>query len=56
MSEAWVDSIKKVLSKLQRIIYYVPKDNAFNIEENENIIDIVKRILQFNNNIQSGKD
>ena len=55
MNEVWVDSIKKVLSKLQRIIDYVPKDNAFKIEENEKIIDIVERILEFNNKIQSGQ-
>ena len=55
MNEVWVDSIEKVLSKLQRIIDYVPKDNAFKIEENEKIIDIVERILEFNNKIQSGQ-
>ena len=48
VNEVRVESIKKVLSKLQRIIDYVPKDNAFKIEENEKIIDIVERILYFN--------
>ena len=48
-----LDSIKKVLSKLQRIVDYLPKDNAFKIQENEKIIDIVERILEFNNKIQS---
>ena len=44
---------KKVLSKLQRITDYTPKDDAAKIEENEKIIDIVERILEFNNKIQS---
>ena len=34
VNEVRVDSIKKLLSKLQRIIRYVPKDNAFKNEEN----------------------
>ena len=55
VNEARVDSVKKVLSKLQRIIDYVPKDNTFKIEENEKIIDIVERILEFNNKIQWGQ-
>ena len=55
MNEIRVDSIKEVLSKLQWIIDYVPKNNAFKIEENEKIIDIVERILEFNNKISSGK-
>ena len=50
-----VDSIKKVLNELQRIVYYVPKDNAFKIQENEKIMDIIERILEFNNNVQSGQ-
>ena len=55
VDEVRVDSIKKVLSKLKRIIEYTPKDDAANIEENEKIIDIVERILGFNNKIQSGQ-
>ena len=55
VNEARVDSIKKVLSKLQRIINYTPKDDVFKIEENEKIIDIVERILYFNELNQSGK-
>ena len=43
-----VDSIKKLLSKLQRIIDYTPKYDVFKIEENEKIIDIVERIRYFN--------
>ena len=33
----------------------MPKDSRFTIEENEDIIDIVKRILEFNDKIQSGQ-
>ena len=51
--EVRVDSIKKVLSKLKRIIEYAPKDDAFKIEENEQIVDIVERILYFNQLNQS---
>ena len=50
-----VDSIKKVLSKLKRITEYTPKDYVAKTEENEKIIDIVERILKFNNEIQSGQ-
>ena len=31
------------------------KDNAFKIQENEKIIDIVERILEFNQRNQSGQ-
>ena len=55
VNEVRVDSIKNVLSKLQRIIDYTPKDDAAKMEENEKIIDIVERILEFNNKIQSGQ-
>ena len=50
-----VDSIKKTLSKLQKTIDYVQKENAFKIEENKKIIDIVKRILEFNQQNQQGE-
>ena len=50
-----VDSIKKVLSKLERIIVYAPKDDAAKIEENEKIINIVQKIIELNNKIQSGQ-
>ena len=46
-----VDSIKKMLSKLQKTADYVPEDNTFKIEENEKIIDIVESILEFNDRI-----
>ena len=46
------DLIKKVLTKLKRIIENTPKDDAAKIEENEKIIDVVEKILPFNNKIQ----
>ena len=55
MNEVRVDSIKKVLSKLQRIIDYTSKDDAAKIEKNEKIIEIVERILYFNQLNQAGK-
>ena len=55
VNEVRVDSIKKVLSILQRIIDYIPKDNAFKSEENEKIIDIVERILEFYKKSQIGQ-
>ena len=55
INQTKVDFIKKILSKLQKTVDYVPKDNTFKIEENEKIIDIVKRILEFNDKIQSGQ-
>ena len=55
MNEFRVESIKKVLSKLKRIIEYAPKDDSFKIEKNEKITDIVEKILEFNNKIQSGQ-
>ena len=48
VNELRVDSIKRILSKLQRTIDYVPQGNAFKIQENEKIIDIVERILVSN--------
>ena len=53
VNEVRVDSIKEILSKLQRIIDYTPKYNAFKIEENEEMIDIVQRIFYFNQSNQS---
>ena len=52
MNEVRVDSIKKVFNKLKRIVDYVPKDNVNKTEENEKIMDIAERILEFNNKIQ----
>ena len=47
------DFIKKILSNLQKTIDYVRKDNTFEIQENKEITDIVKLILEFNDKIQS---
>ena len=55
VNEVRVDSIKEVLSKLQRIIYYPSKYKEFKFEENEKIIDIVERILYFNQLNQPGQ-
>ena len=49
------DFIKKILSNLQKTIDYVRKDNTFEIQENKEITDIVKLILEFNDKIQSGQ-
>ena len=51
VNEVRVDSIKKVLSILKRIIEYAPKDDAFKIEENEKIIYIAEKIIEFNKKI-----
>ena len=50
-----VDSTKKLLSKLQRIIDYTTKDDVAKIKEIEKIIDIVEKILEFHKKIQSGQ-
>ena len=55
VNQVRVDSIKKVLSKLKRIIEYEPKDYACKIEENEKIIDAIEKILEFNQLNQSGQ-
>ena len=55
VNEVRVDSIKEVLSKLQRIIDYTSKCKEFKFEENEKIIDIIERILYFNQLNQSGQ-
>ena len=54
VNEVQVESIKKVLDKLQGIVDCLPKENAFKIEENEKVIDIVGKILEFNYKIRSG--
>ena len=45
----------KVLTKLRSTIEKIPKDDIFKTEENEKMIDIIERILQLNNKIQSGQ-
>ena len=46
---------KEVLNEMKKVIENVPENKTFSIEENENIIDIVKRILYFNQLNQSGQ-
>ena len=55
VNEVRADSIKKVVSKFKRIIEYATKDDALKTEEKEKIIDIVERILFFNQLNQSGQ-
>ena len=55
VNKVWMDSIKKLLSKLQRIIDYGTKDEAAKIKGNEEIIDIVECILYFNQLNQAGQ-
>ena len=43
-----VCSVKKTLTKIKTIVKNVPKDNPLKTEENEKIIDIVERILEYN--------
>ena len=54
INKTGADLIKKVLNKLKRIIGNTPKDDAAKTDENEKIIDVVERILELNNKIQSG--
>ena len=55
MNKTRVDLIKKVLTKLKKIIKNTPKYDEAKVEENEKIIDIVAGILVLNNKIQSGQ-
>ena len=41
---------------MKKVIKNVPKDKSFNIEENEKIINIVERILYFNQQNQAGQE
>ena len=50
-----VDFIKKILSKSQKIIDDVPKDEMYKIEKNENIISIAEKILEFNRQQHGGR-
>ena len=46
--------VKEVLTKMKKkMVENVLKDKEFKIKENEKIVDIVERILEFNNKIQS---
>ena len=46
---------KRVLNQMKKVIENVPENKIFKIEENEKIIDIVERILYFNQLNQEGK-
>ena len=50
-----VESINKKLTKLKNIVKNVPKDEVSKVKENEKIIDTVERILELNNDKESGK-
>ena len=50
-----VNLINKVLTKLKRTIETIPKDDIFKTEDNEKVIDIVERILEFNKQNQIGE-
>ena len=50
-----VESINKKLTKLKNIVKNVLKDKVSKVEENEKIIDIVERILEYNNEKKSGE-
>ena len=50
-----VDSIKKRLTRVKKSIEKVSENKTFKIGENEKIIDIIERILEFNNKIQLGQ-
>ena len=54
-NEDQVYLINKVLNKMKKTIEYVPENKRFKIEENEKIINIVERILYFNQLNQSGR-
>ena len=56
INKTGADLSKKVLNKLKRIIGNTPKDDAAKTDENEKIIDVVERILELNNKIQSGQE
>ena len=49
-----VESINKKLTELRKIAKNVPKNEISNVEENEEIIDIVERILELNSEKQLG--
>ena len=50
-----VESINKKLTKLKNIVRNVPRYKVHEVEENEKIINIVERIVELNNEKQSGK-
>ena len=54
-NEDQVYVIKKMLNKMKELIENVPENKTFKIEENQKIINIVQRILYFNQLNQSGQ-
>ena len=48
-NEGQVDLVQMVLTKMKKIIENVPKEVPLKISENEEIIDIVEKILEVNN-------
>ena len=54
-NEDQVYVIKKMLNKMKELIQNVPENKTFKIEENQKIINIVQRILYFNQLNQSGQ-
>ena len=54
-NENRVHLIKMVLDKVKKVIENVPENKTFKIEENEKIINIVERILYFNQQNQAGQ-
>ena len=55
MNQIQVNYMKQILSELKRIVDYEPKDNILKIKKNKKIIDIVERILYFNQLNQKGQ-
>ena len=49
-----VYSINKTLTKIKITVKNVPKDDLLKIEENEKIIDIIERILEYNSENKLG--
>ena len=54
-NENQVYLIKEELNKMKKVIENVPENKTFKIEENEKMMNIVERILYFNQLDQSGK-
>ena len=55
INEGQVDLIKKILDKIKKEIKNTPKNKNLLIKLNKEIINIVERILYFNQLDQSGK-
>ena len=50
-----VESINKKLTKLKNIVKNVPKDEVSKVEENENKMEVVEKILELNTEKKIGK-